>query len=694
MMFGIGLLLAAPLLTPQEVELKDLPSEIFEKSAAHYKALDAAATPLMKGEKTDAQGNPEGSTMAAVFVDDPSQATPMTDHMNCRVLAFKGRRSFTYRAGASWSGAGEVTTSAAWLSHVKKFRSEKSGVSKSRYLDLMEAAVSAYSDAHVAAYLSDVERDGVQEHGFPRLTANLGVLVANGRVHGRRALLKRMMDVACRDAKMPMPPKSGGNDFSVKELAISLAALERANVYPKDVTDAWRAALFAVEAETAYKTGRLQVGEGKAYNWVVFASASEQARRAYGCGGNASFVEKYVADQMRWFDANGLYKDPNQPAVYDFVTRLQFAAILWFGFDGQSRAGLEALMDRSAEPTLKMLSAAGEIPYGGRSNQFLHNNTFYAALCEWYAARAASRGDRARAAEFRRAARMAIDALDPWLAETPVSHVKNRYPLSVGKGVYDEKGDMGCERYAYFDKYMVTMGSWAMLGWLFADESIAADAPTRPQAETFATTPDFHLVFLRAGDYSAQFDYNADAHYDCDGLGRLHRTGAPTALCLSVPCAKAPNYRIEATNDAELAFAPCVDGGLKLVPASTCVSNNVAIANWRVAGRDDLAWSCMLAERGLSSVLTGKGDLVMMLPAFDFDGRQSTQVMAGEKKLKISYRDWACVYETDGLIVDTGRMACNRNGRYRRYEARGSRSLEVRILLCRSHDAIEKEAGG
>ena len=134
----------------------------------------------------------------------------------------------------------------------------KSGVSKSRYLDIMEAAVSAYSDAHIAAYLSAVECDGVQEHGFPRLTANIGVLVANGRIMGRRAILKRMMDVACRDAKRLMPMKSGGNDFSVKELSIALAELERAKAYPKDVTDGWRFAICAVEAESAYTLVVLQ----------------------------------------------------------------------------------------------------------------------------------------------------------------------------------------------------------------------------------------------------------------------------------------------------------------------------------------------------------------------------------------------------------------------------------------------------
>ena len=50
---GMVLLLAAALLTPQEPELKARLPEIFAKAVAHYKALDAAAAPLMK----DAKGN-------------------------------------------------------------------------------------------------------------------------------------------------------------------------------------------------------------------------------------------------------------------------------------------------------------------------------------------------------------------------------------------------------------------------------------------------------------------------------------------------------------------------------------------------------------------------------------------------------------------------------------------------------------
>lgn len=64
----------------------------------------------------------DGSTMSAIFVAPGEQVEVMTDHLNCRVLAFKGVKKFTYWAGASWSLAGEVTTADAWHKIVEDFK--------------------------------------------------------------------------------------------------------------------------------------------------------------------------------------------------------------------------------------------------------------------------------------------------------------------------------------------------------------------------------------------------------------------------------------------------------------------------------------------------------------------------------------------------------------------------------------------
>ena len=543
-------------------------------------------------------------------------------------------------------------------------------VSKKEYLDIVAEAVAAYDEEHILRYAEETDKNGVQEHGFPRLTSNLGILLAEGRIPEKRALFKRMMSICCRDMKRKSVGLEG-NEFSVKELVAAILAVEGAGIFPKDVTDAWRREIAAVDPYISYRV-KPEVGDkNRSYNWCVFGCASEQARLAAGMGGDRSFVEKYVPDQMRWFDASGMWLEPHEPIVYDLVTRLQFALILSSGYNGPGRAELEAHLDKGAEATLKMLSASGEIPYGGRSNQFLHNDTLYAALCEWYAARFRARGDLKTASRFRAAARRAVDALWRNLVEKPVRHVKNRYPRGEGK----RGSGTGCERYAYFDKYMVTMGSWAALAARFVDET-PLEVVEEPLVEAFVSAKPFHIVCLKAGDYSAQFDYNADLHYDCDGLGRLHRRGAPAQICLSVPCALNPVYSIESTNSQSLAFVPVSNESLEFSGAGTN-----AVSSWAAWRLGSLDWRCRLKENGLLSELKGKGDLQMKLPAFEFDGERETEISPLGNVLKISYKGWTCVYETNGKIFDVGQVCCNRNGRYRVFEARGKDALVVRVII-------------
>lgn len=547
-------------------------------------------------------------------------------------------------------------------------------VSRGEYLDLAEAAVRAYDAARLERYLDDADRNGVHEHGFPRLTANLGTLLAAGRMAEHRALFKRMMDICCRDAKKG-PMEKEGNEFSVKELVAVLLAVEKAELFGKDVTEAWRRDITAIDAWRCYRV-KPKVGAKKAYNWCVFGCASEQMRLAAGLGGDPEFVERYVTDQMRWFDENGMWRDPNEPIVYDLVTRLQFAIILNAGYQGPSRAALEAHLDRAAEPTLAMQSASGEIPYCGRSNQFLHNDTLYAALCEWYAVRYRARGDVRQAARFKAAARRCVDGMRYWLSQKPVRHVKNRYPTGDGT----RGSGIGCEAYAYFDKYMITMGSWAVLAASWADET-PLPAVAEPTASAFVTSPQFHFVCLKAGDYSVQFDYKANRHYDANGLGRFHRRGAPPPLALSTPCSPQPKYRTEMTNETALAFIPLAKGPLEFVEAAA--TNGTAWAVWKRGGLD---WRCRLTSDGLTSEVKGAGELKVQIPVFAFDGERETVVSPAGRLIEVWYRGWLCTYRTNGRFIDTGKTCCNRNGRYRAFQARGKGRLEVTVTITRVPD--------
>ena len=68
---------------------------------------------------------------------------------------------------------------------------------KEKYIELMEKALSAYSDEHILRYFNDVKEKGLTEHGFPRLTANIGILIAHGRRKDLSPLFVEMMDVCC-----------------------------------------------------------------------------------------------------------------------------------------------------------------------------------------------------------------------------------------------------------------------------------------------------------------------------------------------------------------------------------------------------------------------------------------------------------------------------------------------------------------
>ena len=49
---------------------------------------------------------------------------------------------------------------------------------KQRYLDLMEIALSAYTPEHILEFFDQVKANGLDDQAFPRLTANIGILLA------------------------------------------------------------------------------------------------------------------------------------------------------------------------------------------------------------------------------------------------------------------------------------------------------------------------------------------------------------------------------------------------------------------------------------------------------------------------------------------------------------------------------------
>lgn len=559
---------------------------------------------------------------------------------------------------------------------------ERGKMKRSRYIDLMEQVLAAYSNEHIERYYNDVRTGGLKEHGFPRLTANIGILIAYGK---RTDLIPRfveMMDLCCREIPQL---KMAANEFSIKEVVWCLMELEQHQTFPQTQIDCWKEQLKAVTVEKCYRV-YAEKPDSPVHNWAAFAMVSEWMRYYSGIAPyDMKFIDTQAASQWQWVDENGMYRDPHEPMVYDLVTRGLFAILHHFGYRGEYFERWDDALRRTGLLTLKMLSVTGEIPYGGRSNQFLHNEAHASIILEYEAARYAACGAMKTAGLFKAAVSRALDNMISWLERKPVSHIKNAFPLST---------QYGCEGYAYFDKYMITAASFLYAAYLLCDDSIPEEELDDSTGMSWKSSEHFHKLFLRAGGYFAEYDYNADYRYDASGLGRLHRKNAPGTICLSLPGTDTPNYVTGADDGVPFAIVPEVfHEGAWLSGAAPEVLHNVeehgstpesAFARircvWPEKTEAESFWT--LDSNGLKITVNAGGKAGLMIPAFFFDGKDHPQITCSEKTLSIRYQDHECLWQIEkGRFCDTGQKGYNRNGHYQLFRAEGEETLTVTVAI-------------
>ena len=558
---------------------------------------------------------------------------------------------------------------------------------KQRYLDLMEKVTGAYSDSQIEAYLAQVREKGITEHGFPRLGANLGILIANGRMTEKLSRFLQIMELCCQQIPNPaVLPGGMGNDFSVRELILCLLELEKSDAVSKADLCRWKAALAQIDP---YKTYNVipSVPPTAIGNWAAFNSASEQARVYAGLAQTQAYIENAAESQLFSFEENGMYRDPNEPMVYDIVTRVQLATVLYLGYEGKNRDCVDGFLEKAGKLTLLMQSVTGEIPFGGRSNQFLHNEAHLAAICEYEALRYRDRGDLLTAGAFKAAARMAVEAIEKWLRENPNHHIKNYYPI------YSK---MGCEDYAYYDKYMVTTASFLYTAYLFAEDDIAETmCPAQSGgSHVWETGPWFHKLFCKGGSYFVELEMAADDHYDASGIGRIQRRGAPGPLCLATSVSAHPNYYTGEKNPCPMSICPGVwkdrwqfawdrNSSYRVITKDAVCGGTEAVWEVRLADGTLVTQHCKVGGEGVVLTTEGEGTVGLLLPVFVFDGAEETKVTVSDGEVRVSYHGWHCQYITDGTITDTGLFCVNRNGKYALLRAEGTDCVTVRIKIDR-----------
>ncbi|MBQ4112474.1 MAG: hypothetical protein IJD38_06735 [Clostridia bacterium] len=552
---------------------------------------------------------------------------------------------------------------------------------KTRYLRIMEASLSAYTDVHIRRYLDEVRENGLTEHGFPRLASNIGILIAHGIRTDLSGLFRDMMELCCT----AIPRVKAANDFSVREVISCLAELEGAGLFPEDVAR-WKANLAAIIPENCYSCYATTPASG-VRNWALFSAVSEYFRQDMGLCDSRDFIDLQIEVQLKWLDENGMYCDaagyPHQPIMYDHVSRGLFALLLHRGYRGKHYAAMDDCLRRAGLATLRMQSVTGEMAFGGRSNQFIHNEGWLAALLEYEANRYAGEGNLPLATEFRSAALRAVESAEAWLSRRPIRHVKNRFPTETR---------YGCEAYAYFDKYMITAASNFYAAYLICDEGIPTVASPDVTATVWETSDRFHKLFLKAGGYGLEFDLNADPCYDANGLGRVQRAGAPSTLCLSQPCAQAPNYRVDIPTPVAMSLCPAFkapEGWLFAAAPSalwrvrrTGTSPDIVFAILSCAFEDRTTiLDYTVSSEGIVIIQKGKGIQHHAIPVLGFDGEHHTAVTVEGSVLTAAYEGWLCRYTVSGGITEIGTTAANRNGHYRVFVASGTETLEIRVEL-------------
>lgn len=560
---------------------------------------------------------------------------------------------------------------------------------KERYIILMEKALSAYTDEHILRYLNDVKTNGLTEHGFPRLTANIGILIAHGRRKDLLPLFIEMMDVCCD--MFLRPYVNAANEFSVREIVCCIDEIERAKAVDEACILRWKQKISQIVPESCYNVVVKEEND-RITNWAIFGAVSEYARVHFGLGENFDFIDRQLSCQFQWLDENGMYRDNpkeliHQPIMYDYVSRGLFAMLLHWGYRGKYYEQIDDCLRRSGILTLKMQSPNGEIPFGGRSNQFLHNEAWMMLLFEYEARRYAEEEKTKLAIQFKSAVARALDVTEAWLDKKPIRHIKNRFPTET---------KYGCEGYAYFDKYMITAASNLYAAYLLCDDSIPTEVASDHESVAFQTSYHFHKLFIKSGGYALEFDTNADPHYDANGLGRVHREGAPSTICLSCPCPATPNYTVDV--EQSFAFSMCsaicenevwhfgAEEGAKYEVLNTATNEDSASATvlCRFNGDRSVKEHYTVNKTGVSISVEGNGEIGYTLPTFCFDGEVFPEITVEDHSLTVSYENWICRYTTNGKIENLQKTAANRNGHYRVFIATASNTLNVKIEITKA----------
>ncbi len=598
-----------------------------------------------------------------------------------------------------------------------------SGVGKKDYLDVIELCVKAYDKKSLEDRLPEPGGMVDDIHAYSRIACGIAGLLSNGRIPEYKELWFSMMEALCNDFYRQVPPNT--LDFALKETMLGFKAMKP--FVSDEKQKEWLTLLGKVDPETQYSnTETHRKSWDHIRNWNIYAMAGSWLLETEGYTDTEEFFDKYWDHQFKYFDDNGMYMDPYNPMLYDLTTRVQAQLITGYGYNGKYAKKLDDNLKKGALTALFYQSSAFQLPFGGRSNQYLFNESLLTSNFEYEATRWKKEGNLKLAGMYKRAARLAIKSISRWLkADDGARHMKNFYPV---------ESKFGVEGYGYFDKYMMTMGVFLFIGMPFADDTIDEfPCPAELGGYVFETTEHFHKVFANCASYSIELDTAADFFYDSTGLGRIHKNGVPTELAISgsagilrhhrygtpgcVPEAMALSPGWNKSNDIEFlatasnksshsfdyikdnfdskgsfeAFKDSFNNGLlhkteviEESPDKTVLS--LSYSGEALKGIDGVTEIYKITGEGveIESILNNPEEdkIYFLTPAFMTNGRDKSIIKEEDNRLTISALGWIYTIETDGNFQASTDILGNRNGKYKKYIAvKNSNRIKMKFKL-------------
>lgn len=418
------------------------------------------------------------------------------------------------------------------------------GITRDRYLDVAERIVRALADYQdeTGAIVDPYHRDEHRLiHAQTRFVGALGRLIAAGRrldlieacVKGYEGYLMRLHEV------------EHAPEFWVKELMYAHGALR--DKIPLERLGRWKEVWCTHVPRSQYKAA---CGGLRYHNLVVFVLTSEFFKIEQGLGGDQELIEEAIRYLSQDFTAYGMYRDPDDPMTYDLVVKQQLDLVRACGYAGEHRAWITEICRRGALTSLLCQSVTGQMPFGGRSNQFHFVEAHFACLCESQARFYKDMGDSIMAGVFKRAGRRAFQITLPWIMDME--------PLRQIKQGFHPRLEHGLDSGGYYTVYGALAASLCGTAYHLADEEIEERiTPAELGGFVFDLWPGFHKVFATCEGYHVEVDTRADHRKDATGLGRLHRIGVWPETALSGSISSDANYTFGVERaHRNLAFGP------------------------------------------------------------------------------------------------------------------------------------------